>query len=116
MVKATITAIGPQSRRRDRRLQEPPLTVALQGLKFPTVDWSLGGFRIGGYRGRAEVGDRFTVAAFGELAGRLLGGTAVATVVRRDVLARELAASFAEFRDDTWEQLEQLSVRRVRRA
>ncbi len=90
--------------------------VAVGGLRFPTVDWSLGGFRITGYRGDAKIGEQVAISAFGELAGRLLGGTAIATVVRRNDPARELAAAFAEFRGDTWDQLEQLSVRRVRRA
>ncbi|MEQ9640036.1 MAG: hypothetical protein RIM84_08430 [Alphaproteobacteria bacterium] len=111
-----MRAVGTRTRRRDRRLHEPPLTVALQGLKFATVDWSLGGFRIGGYRGQAKVGEQLAVNIFGQIAGRLLGGTAIATVVRRDFVDRELAASFTEFRSDTWDQLEQLSVRRVRRA
>jgi hypothetical protein len=106
--------VGTTSRRRDRRMASA-VTVVIDGQAYAAADWSLGGFRIGGYDGAYRVGDRFDVDLYGILDEVRLGGGAIATVVRCDPETGELAASLDEFIADAWDQLEQLAVRRRRR-
>lgn len=44
--------------RRDRRYPLPPLVVVLDGVEYSTVNWSLGGFLISGYRRAAVSGQK----------------------------------------------------------
>ena len=60
ILSRTITAIGSQDRRVQRRFSHPPLHLKIDGKRFKTADWSLGGFRINGYHKRLKIGDRLT--------------------------------------------------------
>lgn len=42
--------------RRDRRYPLPPLGVAIDGVEYVTVNWSLGGFLLSGFDAPAEAG------------------------------------------------------------
>src|SRR5438105_403683 len=44
--------------RRDRRYPLPPLTVLVADVEYSTVNWSLGGFLLGGYVGTAHIGQK----------------------------------------------------------
>lgn len=107
-------AAGRTSRRRDNRLRHIPLTIELEDQHFQAVDWSLGGFRIAGYKGNRIAGDKIVVWVSGEVAGQTLRGRAIGTVVRRDAATGEMAAKFKRFHGDTFEVLEQISLRRLR--
>jgi hypothetical protein len=111
---ARSKSIGKLSRRRDQRLRHMPLTVELEDAFYTTVDWSLGGFRIAGYDGKLAVDNDARVMVTGEIAGKLMGGSARVKVVRLGPEPGELAAAFVELHDDTWDHLEQLSLRRLR--
>jgi len=50
----------PASQRLHFRVSTPA-EVCVKGLRYPTVDWSLGGFRIAAYSGDAHVRDRLQV-------------------------------------------------------
>lgn len=58
------TAIGSLERRAHRRFSYPALQLEIDGKRFKTTDWSLGGFRINGYingyRGVPKIGDRLS--------------------------------------------------------
>jgi PilZ domain len=54
------TAIGSLERRAHRRFSYPALQLEIDGKRFKTTDWSLGGFRITGYRGAPKIGDRLS--------------------------------------------------------
>lgn len=107
-------AAARASRRRDNRLHHIPLTIELEDQRFPAVDWSLGGFRIAGYKGNRISGDKLVVWVSGEVAGQTLRGRAIATLVRRDAATGEMAAKFKRFHGDTFEVLEQIASRRLR--
>ena len=111
---ALTRAVGKTTRRRDRRLREVALTVMLDGETYPTIDWSLGGLKIAGYQGQRDVDEEIRVYLEGELRGHKLGGAATMVVVRRDVDNYQLAARFKTFAPGTWDELEQLSLRRLR--
>jgi hypothetical protein len=46
--------------RRDRRYPLPPLVIAIDGVEYSTVNWSLGGFLISGFNKDAEHGKKLT--------------------------------------------------------
>ena len=47
-------------RRVHRRYSDPPLHLEIDGKRFKTTDWSLGGFRIHGYNEAVAIGGRLT--------------------------------------------------------
>jgi len=53
-------AIGSRDRRVHRRYLYPALRLEIDGKRYKTTDWSLGGFRINGYHEALAVGDRLT--------------------------------------------------------
>jgi multidrug resistance efflux pump len=77
-----------------RRLTKP-IGVVVQGLPYTASDWSLGGFRIAGFRGKASIGEELWVQVNVSYQGLEVGFTAPAVVVRRSKGTRsELAARF----------------------
>ncbi len=53
--------LTPQTdRRRHRRVHDRPIKVRVEGNKYETLDWSLGGFRIKGYHRTLEIGERLS--------------------------------------------------------
>ena len=54
------TAIGSRDRRVHSRFSYPALLLEIDGKRFKTADWSLGGFRINCYHQTVEIGDRLT--------------------------------------------------------
>lgn len=51
---------GGRERRRTPRETEPPMVLEIAGRKYPTENWSLGGFAIEGFVGEARPGDRLS--------------------------------------------------------
>jgi len=55
-----MMAIRSRERRVHHRISYPPLHLEIDGKRFKTTDWSLGGFRINGYHEALAIGDRLT--------------------------------------------------------
>ena len=53
--------LTPQTDRRSHRhVYDRPIKVRVEGNKYETLDWSLGGFRIKGYHRTLEIGERLS--------------------------------------------------------
>ena len=60
-IQQSFLGLTPQTdRRRHRRVYDRPIKVRVEGNKYETVDWSLGGFRIKGYHRTLEIGERLS--------------------------------------------------------
>ena len=73
----------PASQRLHFRVSTPA-EVCVKGLRYPTVDWSLGGFRIAAYSGDAHVRDRLQVEFALDFQGFSISFLAGAEVLRRE--------------------------------
>src|SRR5262245_45425917 len=71
-----------------------PAEVCVAGLRCPTLDWSLGGFRIARYAGNASVCDRLHVEFALDFQGFRISFHACAEVLRRE--DDQLAAKWVE--------------------
>ena len=99
--------------RRDRRMARPPVAVTLAGVQYVSVDWSLGGIRLLGFR---EVPDT----------GALLAGTLaleaaidekvdfVGEVVRTDIEYGEVALRFVSLSEAAFDLLDRGIARQFR--
>ena len=90
---AVSVAYEPASQRRHYRLTTPA-AVIISGNRYATEDWSLGGFRIGGYTARAEKGQRMDVQFAFDFQGFEIVFPALAEVVR--TAPEMLAAKFVD--------------------
>jgi hypothetical protein len=52
--------VPSDERRRDARVDQPTLTVELEGYPYRTDNWSLGGFRLSRLHRRVAPGERFS--------------------------------------------------------
>lgn len=111
----TIVGIETANRRRDRRVDTYPLLIELDGKAFPTIDWSLGGFRIEGYDGRRRRGEEITVRIVVRAGESRRTHVARAEIVRRGIETGQLAANFILLDNDTLETLEGWMTGRLRR-
>jgi PilZ domain len=80
IVSRASATVRSWDRRVHRRYSQPPLHLEIDGKRFKTTDWSLGGFRIQGYQEAVAVGGRLTgqIKSFNSSG----PGTFVAEVVR----------------------------------
>src|SRR5262245_59834796 len=83
----------PASQRRHFRISAPA-DVCIAGLRCPTLDWSLGGFRIAAYAGNASVCDGLQVEFALDFQGFRISFHARAEVLRRE--GDQLAAKWVE--------------------
>src|SRR5262249_49082640 len=106
----TRVSYDRQEDRRDRRYPLPPLTIVLAGTEYTTVNWSLGGFLLAGFAGKAVIGQRLA----GTL--RVYQGTKDvafnATVVRVDD-AGQIGVQFTNLTDETVTMLDRAIARRL---
>ena len=96
--------------RKDNRIEEPAIYFLIEGDLLVTLDWGLGGFRVGNYEGSIRDGDEFLIEGIGPNPGLIF-------VVRVDCEAvrirdGELAATFVELTSDAYDILEALMMRR----
>lgn len=97
-------------KRKDNRIEEPAIYFLIEGDLLVTLDWGLGGFRVGNYEGSIRDGDEFLIEGIGPNPGLIF-------VVRVDCEAvrisdGELAATFVELTSDAYDILEALMMRR----
>jgi hypothetical protein len=109
------TSFDRNEERRDRRHPLPPLAVKLGGGLFQTINWSLGGFLLGGYKGLHVPGE--TIEGSFRIDGHGAEYAFAAEIVRADIDAETLAAHFTELAPGAIDQLDKAIARRlVRRA
>ena len=101
---------GGDHSRKDNRIEEPVIYVLIEGETFPTLDWGLGGFRIGGYQGSIGSGKEFYVEGIGPAMNELFPVRVDCQAIR--LFDEQLAVSFIELNSDTYDVLEALMMRR----
>lgn len=111
-MKIVKTSFDRQEDRRDRRYPMPVLVVIIEDVEYTSVNWSLGGFLIGGFAGQLKPG--------ATLVGRLRAGESEAplrfsgSVVRADEPEPGfLAVQFTELGENGIEILDRLIARRM---
>ena len=106
--KAFIGLGSQNEKRHDRRQPSPTLEVLLEGDRYQTVDWSLGGVLLSNYFGPLGPGD--------PVSGNLQVFTDPrshpfkAVVVRRDSATGQLALNFTEISNDVFSLLESVKM------
>ena|SRR5689334_7895756 len=105
------TSFDRNEERRDRRHPLPPLAVKLGSGLFQTINWSLGGFLLGGYKGLHVPGE-FVEGSF-QISPQGPEFTFRAEVIRADIDAETLAVHFCELAPGAIEQLDKAFARRM---
>ena len=102
--------------RRDRRYDEPSLYVSINGVKYQTADFSLGGLRLKGVPGKGAVDDQVELAFDGVRNGKRWTGQAKARVVNVDRQHGECGMAFVNLPDASFVALESLMIGSRRRS
>jgi len=106
---------GRASRRRDRRLEMPPIQIVIDDGTYETTNWSLGGFLIGSYTGRRGVGEETTVEIVVVVGPRRYVHRVAVEIVRVFPAVEELAAQFVKLDPAALDTLEGWMTGRLRR-
>ncbi len=86
---------GPIDNRREHtRMNDPALVVKVDGKTYKTVNWSMGGLLIEGYKGVLTTGALVTVSALGESVKNLTDVCIRARVIRSDQEMEYIAVNF----------------------
>lgn len=105
-----MTVVGSSSyQRKDNRI-EVPIAVSFDGERYQTLDWSLGGFRVQGYKGDLLPGQEFKLAGVGFDVENIYSLSVDCKVVRSH--EGQLAASFVGLTTEAYDALEALMMRR----
>ncbi len=107
--------VGVTNRRRDRRIELPPIQIVLEGVPYTTINWSLGGFLVAPYEGGCRFGDEVRVEIVIEFEGRTFRHEAIVEIVRIARGSKELAAQFTSIEPAAVETLEAWMTGRLRR-
>ena len=108
MAKMTIVGAADYNRK-DHRI-EIPIIVAFEDRHFQTLDWGMGGFRIGDYEGELKPEDELIVDGLGMVDGDLFAVRIDCLVARR--LGQQLGVGFVGLSSDAYDLLEALMMRR----
>jgi hypothetical protein len=101
-----IIGVGATNRRRDKRVEARPVQVELEGRRYDTLDWSLGGFLIEGYDGRRRPGEPVMVGLTIKAGDRTYEHVVRAEIVRITGQNGRLAANFVDVDAETLDLLE----------
>ena len=108
MAKMTIVGAADYNRK-DHRI-EIPIIVAFGDQQYQTLDWGMGGFRIGDYEGELKPEDELIVDGLGMVDGDLFAVRIDCLVARR--LGQQLGVGFVGLSSDAYDLLEALMMRR----
>ena len=96
--------------RKDNRVEDTVIVIVIEDEAYKTLDWSLGGFRIGGYEGNIRAGAEFLVNGIGPDLESIFDVRVDCQAVR--VSDGQLSASFVEIESQVYDILEALLLRR----
>lgn len=107
---AKMTIVGSASyQRKDNRIAIP-IAVSFGGERYLTLDWSLGGFRVQGYKGKLLPDQEFKLDGVGFDVENVYALSIDCNVVRCH--EGQLAASFVGLSPAAYDALEALMMRR----
>tara|TARA_Y100000031_G_scaffold48530_1_gene55591 strand:- start:43 stop:525 length:483 start_codon:yes stop_codon:yes gene_type:complete len=89
--------------RKDNRIEDTVIIISIEDEAYQTLDWSFGGFRIGGYKSNIHDNTGFMVNGI---------GPDLKTIFDVRVTDGQLSASFIEIDSDVYDILEALMLRR----
>ena len=111
-MKTTRVTFDRHNARRDRRYPLPALVITIDGGEYTTVNWSLGGFLVTGFKGKIAAGKR--IAGTLAVADQPLGFEFTAKIVRSgEPEPDQLAVQFVELGEHGMSVLERLITRRL---
>lgn len=96
--------------RKDNRIEDTVIIILIENEAYQTLDWSLGGFRIGGYKGDIHGNTEFVVNGIGSDLENIFDVRVDCHAVR--VTDGQLSASFVEIDSDVYDILEALMLHR----
>ena len=108
MRRIQFKSAGNKNIRHDKRQAAPDLRVSVAGVEFSTQDWSLGGVRLNGIPGGAEMDLQIQVRFSGERGGRTWSGAATALFVWIDTENRQCGLRFTNLPNASFDALEAL--------
>jgi len=96
--------------RKDNRIEDNVIIFLIEDDAYPSLDWSLGGFRIGGYSGNIIAKAEFLVTGIGPDLDNIFDVRIDCQAVR--INGEQLSASFIEIDSNVYDILEALMHRR----
>lgn len=96
--------------RKDNRIEDTVIIISIEDEAYQTLDWSFGGFRIGGYQGNIRGNSEFLVNGIGPDLQTIFDVRVDTKAIR--VADGQLSASFIEMETDVYDILEALMARR----
>lgn len=93
-------------RRQYPRTRDPALRLVIDGEKYPTIDWSLGGFRIGGFH--RDIALRETITGKIRSRSGIVGGAFTARATRKTDDG-QIAFRFIEIASKTWMSMNEIT-------
>ncbi len=103
-----------EERRRHKRFTAPAVTLAFNGGRHTTENWSIGGFVIDGYQGSLSAGALLVIEGICMPDGEMTLIEARARVVRMDRNERRLVVSFLDLDGRAYSVLQDLMAERMR--
>jgi len=96
--------------RKDNRIEDTVIIISIENEAYQTLDWSFGGFRIGGYKSNIHDNTEFMVNGIGPDLKTIFDVRVDCQAVR--VTDGQLSASFIEIDSDVFDILQALMLRR----
>ncbi len=96
--------------RKDNRVEDTVIIISIEDEAYQTLDWSFGGFRIGGYKGNIRGNAEFLVNGIGPDLDTIFTVRIDTKAIR--IADEQLSASFIEKDSDVYDILEALMTRR----
>ena len=96
--------------RKNNRFEEIVIIISIEDKAYQTLDWSLGGFRIGGYEGNIRANSEFMINGIGPDLKTVFAIRVDCKAIR--ITNDRLSASFIELESDVYDILEALMLRR----
>jgi hypothetical protein len=109
-----FTAARHSENRRDKRLPTPVFAITIGGQECNTINWSLGGLRIGGYDGTLPVGSLVDIEIRSDGPEPELCETIKVKVILVNRAANELAVKFEGMNSKVYAHFERSFSRRFR--